>query len=113
MNACGQYIVCDRLSMFCNCVGVTITTPSIVQNWLINLVPAYSRTQFGDFNCFLNANIFDEWLEQHIRNICPFGTRPGLQESVDRFPISAVVRPLRGARCITLTSYLRHLPLQF
>ena len=99
--------------MYITYVGVTITTPSIVQNWLVNLVPAYSRTMFGDFSRFSNANIFDEWLERHIRNICPFGTRPGLQESVDRFPITAAVRPLGGARRITLTSYLRHLPLQF
>ena len=56
------------------CVGVTITTPSIAQNWLVNLVPAYSRTMFGDFGRFSNGNIFDEWLERHIRNICPCGT---------------------------------------
>ena len=84
---------CATDSAHAECVGVTITTPSIVQSSLVNLVPAYSRTMFGDFGRFSNANIFDEWLKRHIRNICPCGTQPGLQESVDRFPISAVFRP--------------------
>ena len=48
------------------CVGVTITTPSLVQSALVNLVPAYSRTQFGEFGRFSNANNFDAWLERRI-----------------------------------------------
>ena len=67
--------ICIHLNIFMYvCVGVTITTPFIIQNWLVNSVPAYFRTQFGDFGRFLNANIFDEWLEWHIRHICPYGT---------------------------------------
>ena len=76
---------------------------SIVQNWLVNLVPAYSRTMVGDFSRFSNANIFGEWLERHIRHICPYGTQPEQQESVDRFSISAAVQLLGAARRITLT----------
>ena len=68
---------------------------------------------FGDFSRFSNANNFDACLEPHIQNICPYETQLGLQKSVDRFPVSAAVRPLEGTRRITLTSYLRHLPLEF
>ena len=95
------------------CVGVTITTPSIVQSVLVNLVPVYSRTMFGNFGRFSNTNIFDAWLELHIQHICPYGTRPGLQESVDQFSTSAIILPLGGAKRITLTSYLRHLLYDF
>ena len=96
----------------CMCVGVIITTPSIVQNALVN-VPAYSGTAFGNFDRFSNVNIFDAWLQPHIRHICPYGTRLMLHESVDRFSIPVTVRPLSGAKRITLTSNLRHLPLEF
>ena len=61
----------------------TIITPSKVQSALINLVSAYSRTTFGDFGHFSSANIFDTWLQPHIRHVCPYGTQLRLQESVD------------------------------
>ena len=73
------------------CVGVTITTLSLVQSALVNLVPAYSRSMFGDFGCFSNANIFGTRLKPHIPNTYPYGTQLGLQEFADRFLISATV----------------------